>query len=123
MPTTFNFLGPLANPARVRRQAVGVSRRDDGRRGCSARSRALGTERAMVFYGDDGLDELTTTTTRTVHELRDGATTSRDVDPASFGVPTADRTALAGGDAAANAQIVHRGARGRARARSATSRC
>ena len=66
----------LPRPARQpgAREAPGRrrQRRDDGRRGCSARCALLGTEQAMVFHGDDGLDELTTTTTSTVHELVDG---------------------------------------------------
>jgi anthranilate phosphoribosyltransferase len=105
VPTTFNFLGPLANPARVRRQVVGVS--DEGMaRTMLGALESLGTERAMVFHGDDGLDELTTTTTSTVHELVDGATTTYTVDPATFGMTRVDMDALRGGDAAANAASV-----------------
>ena len=71
VPTTFNFLGPLLNPARVKRQAIGVSDDTMASKMLGA-LHALGAERAMVFHGDDGLDELTTTTTSTVHELVDG---------------------------------------------------
>ena len=106
-PTTFNFLGPLANPARVKRQVLGVSDATMAER-VVATLRELGGERALVFYGHDGLDELTVTTTSTVHELRDGAITVYDVDPADFGIPRADRTELAGGDAAGNADVVHK---------------
>ena len=102
VPTTFNFLGPLANPARVRRQAVGVSDATMATRMLGA-LRALGTERALVFSGDDGLDELTTTTTSTVHELIDGNLHEFKIDPLDVGIPRADADALCGGDARANA--------------------
>jgi anthranilate phosphoribosyltransferase len=68
----------------------------------------LGTERALVFYGHDGLDELTTTTTSTILELRDGEIATRELDPTSLGLAPAERSGLAGGDAAGNAQVVHR---------------
>jgi anthranilate phosphoribosyltransferase len=107
VPTTFNFLGPLANPAGVRRQAVGVSDPTMAERVVGALAE-LGAEHALVFYGHDGLDELTTTTTSTVIELRGGDIATRELDPAALGLPTADRTELAGGDAAGNAQVAHR---------------
>ncbi len=105
VPTTFNFLGPLANPAHVKRQAVGVSDETMATRMLGA-LRALGTEQAMVFHGDDGLDELTTSTTSTVHELVDGEVRSYTVDPLDFGIPRASADTLAGGDAAANAGAI-----------------
>jgi len=105
--TTFNFLGPLANPAGVRRQAVGVSDPSMAERVIGALAE-LGAEHVLVFYGHDGLDELSTTTTSTLFELREGQVTSREVDPVALGLPTVDRAALAGGDAAGNAQVVHR---------------
>ncbi len=105
VPTTFNFLGPLANPAHVKRQAVGVSDETMATRMLGA-LRVLGTEQAMVFHGDDGLDELTTSTTSTVHELVDGEVRSYTVDPLDFGIPRASADTLAGGDAAANADAI-----------------
>jgi anthranilate phosphoribosyltransferase len=105
VPTTFNFLGPLANPAGATRRTVGVSDPAMAERVLGALAE-LGVERAWVFYGHDGLDELTTTTTSTVHELRDGTLSRFDVDPAQFGIPTVDRGALAGGDATRNAEVV-----------------
>jgi anthranilate phosphoribosyltransferase len=114
VPTTFNFLGPLANPARVRRQVIGVADPVMVPRMIGALER-LGTTRALVFYGHDGLDELTVTTTSTVHELRDGEVRAYDVDPTDFGITLAGHSALAGGDAARNADVVHEvfgGARG-----------
>lgn len=107
VPTTFNFLGPLANPARVRRQALGVSDPAMAHRMVGALAE-LGTTHALVFYGHDGLDELTTTTSSTVLELRNGDVRSFDVDPTDLGLPTVDLGALAGGDAADNADIVRR---------------
>jgi anthranilate phosphoribosyltransferase len=68
----------------------------------------LGTVHALVFFGHDGLDELTTTASSTVLELRDGSISSRELDPTSLGLAVADRAGLAGGDAAGNAQVVHR---------------
>jgi anthranilate phosphoribosyltransferase len=106
-PTTFNFLGPLANPAGASRRTIGVS--DPAMAERVAHTLAeLGVERALVFYGHDGLDELTVTTTSTVHELRDGETSVYDIDPADFGLVRADMHALAGGDAAGNADAVHK---------------
>jgi anthranilate phosphoribosyltransferase len=105
VPTTFNFLGPLANPARVKRQSVGVSDATMAARMLGT-LRLLGTERAMVFSGDDGLDELTTTTTSTVHELADGAVHSYSIDPLDLGIGRADALHLVGGDAADNARML-----------------
>lgn len=106
VPTTFNFLGPLASPAGATRRTVGVSDPAMAPRLIEALAE-LGAERALVFYGHDGLDELTTTTTSTIYELRGGAIGRFDVDPAALGLPTVARGALAGGDAGGNAQAVH----------------
>jgi len=105
VPTTFNFLGPLANPAQVRRQAVGVSDAAMATRMLGA-LRELGTERAMVFSGDDGLDELTTTTTSTVHEIADGRLHSYAIDPLDLGIARSDPADLVGGDATTNARML-----------------
>ena len=105
VPTTFNFLGPLANPAHVKRQAVGVSDETMATRMLGA-LRLLGTEQAMVFHGDDGLDELTTATTSTVHQLVDGEVHTFTLDPLDLGIPRASADTLIGGDASANAQAV-----------------
>jgi anthranilate phosphoribosyltransferase len=102
IPTAFNFLGPIANPAGVKRQVVGVSDGAMAERMLGV-LQASGTERALVVYGADGLDELTTTTTSTVHELRDGSITSYEVDPTSFGLAVASAEALVGGSAEENA--------------------
>ncbi|HYU57732.1 MAG TPA: anthranilate phosphoribosyltransferase [Actinomycetota bacterium] len=105
--TTFNFLGPLANPARVRRQVLGVSDRGMAERMAGALAE-LGSERALVFCGDDGLDELTTTTASTVHDLADGKVRTYSLDPAELGFAHAERGDLVGGDAAHNAEITKR---------------
>ena len=90
IPTVFNYLGPLANPGRARYQVIGVSdpAMADKMLGVLA---ANGAMRAMVVYGDDGLDELSTTGPSTVHELilgDDGryATSAYRVDPADLGL-------------------------------------
>jgi anthranilate phosphoribosyltransferase len=105
VPTTINFLGPLANPARVRRQAIGVSDETMAEKMLGT-LRALGAERVMVFYGADGLDELTTTTTSTVHELVDGDVRVTTIEPLDVGLNRAQPEQLAGGDAATNAAVV-----------------
>ena len=104
VPTVFNFLGPLANPARVRRQVTGVA--DPAMAERMVRVLANnGAERALVVYGHDGLDELTITTTSTVHELRYGEVRTYDVDPTDLGIAPATLDDLRGGDAATNAAI------------------
>jgi len=105
--TVFNFLGPLANPGLARRQVLGVSdaRMADKMVGVLA---ARGTTRALVVYGHDGLDELTTTTTSTVVELSDGTVRTYVVDPADLGIRPAEPGDLRGGDAATNAAIARR---------------
>jgi len=107
VPTTFNVLGPLANPAGASRRTVGISDPAMAPRILGALGE-LGVEHALVFYGHDGLDELTTTTTSSVFELRDGETREYEVDPGALGLATTERSLLAGGDAGVNAQVVHR---------------
>jgi anthranilate phosphoribosyltransferase len=106
-PTTFNFLGPLANPAGVRRRVVGVSDRSMAERMAQTLA-ALGVERAMVFSGGDGLDELTTTTVSEVWDLDHGAVRTYTVDPADYGISRAEPDDLRGGDAVANCAIAQR---------------
>jgi anthranilate phosphoribosyltransferase len=106
-PTTFNFLGPLANPAGVRRRVVGVSDRSMAARMAQTLA-ALGVERAMVFCGGDGLDELTTTTVSEVWDLDEGAVRTYTLDPADYGIARAEPGDLRGGDAAANCAIAQR---------------
>ncbi|MCB1015480.1 MAG: anthranilate phosphoribosyltransferase [Acidimicrobiales bacterium] len=105
--TAFNFLGPMANPARVRRQVVGVS----DPRMAERMLRVLvanGAERPLVVYGHDGLDELTTTTTSTLVEWVDGEVRTQQVDAADYGLGRAAPDALLGGDASTNAAAARR---------------
>jgi len=105
--TMFNFLGPLANPARLRRQVVGVSDPSMADTMIGALVQG-GAQRAMVVWGHDGLDELSTTTTSTIVELIDGQVRRYDVDPAALGLKSASPESLIGGDAATNAVLAQR---------------
>jgi anthranilate phosphoribosyltransferase len=107
VPTTFNFLGPLANPAGVLRQSVGVSDPAMAETVVGALA-ALGKTHALVYYGHDGLDELTTTAPSTIFELRDGEVRTYDIDPSKYGLERVGTEALCGGDAEANAEFVRR---------------
>ncbi len=69
---------------------------------------ARGAARAFVVYGHDGLDEVTTTTTSTVIEVRDGEVRTYDIDPTALGLSAADPVALMGGDASTNAGMARR---------------
>ena len=103
--TVFNILGPLTNPAGARRQLIGVFAAELTER-MAAVLRALGSERALVVHGSDGLDELTLTGPSQVTELRDGELETYEVAPGDFGYEVVDGSALAGGDAAENARIL-----------------
>jgi anthranilate phosphoribosyltransferase len=103
VPTVFNFLGPLTNPARPTTLAVGCS--DARMAPIMAAVLADRGDRALVFRGDDGLDELTTTTTSRVWIVQDGSVVEERLDPSALGVPPVDRDALRGGDAAHNAAV------------------
>jgi anthranilate phosphoribosyltransferase len=102
--TAFNFLGPLANPAGVRRLMIGVSDASMAERMVGVLA-ARGSERVLVVHGDDGLDELTISTTSQVLELRDGDVHAYEVDPKDLGITPASLEALAGGDPATNAAL------------------
>ncbi len=103
--TIFNLLGPLTNPAGARRQLIGVF--DPAwAEPMALVLRNLGSERAWVVHGSDGMDELTTVGPTHVVELRDGAVRRFVVAPEDAGLPRARADDLAGGDAEANAAIV-----------------
>jgi anthranilate phosphoribosyltransferase len=105
--TAFNLLGPLTNPAGASRQLVGVPRPELTE--LVARSLGLlGSERAWVVHGADGLDEISTTGYTKVSECRDGAVNTFYVHPTDFKLPKAPPAALKGGDAAENAAIAKR---------------
>lgn len=104
--TAFNFLGPITNPARVKASAIGVAERKlapmmagvfQGR-----------GDRALVFRGEDGLDELTVTGSSEIWEVRDGVVTEHVLDPAHLGMPRATVEDLRGQDAAYNAEVARR---------------
>ena len=103
--TVFNFLGPLANPARVKRQAVGAGSLAAADKMVQVLA-ALGHERALVFHSEDGLDELSTAAPAHVFELRDGQVHEHTVDSTALGLPRSVAADLRGGDAARNAEIV-----------------
>ena len=103
--TAFNLLGPLTNPAGPARQIVGVPRPDL----TELLARALmilGSERAWVVHGADGLDELSTTGYTKISECRGGAVQTFYIHPADYGLARSSVDALRGGDAAVNAQRV-----------------
>jgi anthranilate phosphoribosyltransferase len=102
--TVFNFLGPLANPARPAAQAIGCA--DSRMAPLMAAVFARRGVAAWVFRGDDGLDELTTTTTSQVWVVADGQVRQVEVDPQRLGLPGATSADLRGGDVTVNADAV-----------------
>jgi anthranilate phosphoribosyltransferase len=106
VPTVFNFLGPLCNPARPEASAVGVSNLDRvplitgvfQTRGATA----------LVFRGDDGLDELSTTGHSHIWEISNGLITEHDIEPRDLGLPRATIADLTGGDPQHNAGVIRR---------------
>jgi anthranilate phosphoribosyltransferase len=100
--TAFNLLGPLTNPAGARRQLLGVFARDRVETVARVLA-ALGADHAWVVHGADGLDEITTTTTTFVAEIRGGEVRSFELDPRELGVARAEAGDLVGGSAEDNA--------------------
>ena len=100
--TIFNLLGPLSNPASVKRQVVGVFS-PGWLEPIAETLRELGSERVWVVHGSDGLDELTTTGPTQVMELKGGKITPFEVTPADAGLKTSTLDELKGGDPAVNA--------------------
>ena len=111
IPTTFNFLGPLANPAQPISQAVGVA--DPRMAELMAGVFASRGNYGLVVHGSDGLDELTTTTSSTVWVYADGEAERMELDPLELGVPRASLADLVGGDPATNAEVVREVVAGR----------
>jgi anthranilate phosphoribosyltransferase len=103
--TTFNLLGPLSNPAGAPRQIIGVWHRDLTERLANVLA-LLGTERAWVVHGEDGLDEVTLSGKTFVAEARNGQVTTFEIDPNSFGLDRAPLAHLRGGDAEVNAATI-----------------
>jgi len=105
--TVFNLLGPLCNPAGVRRQLLGVFSKD----WTTPLARvldALGTEKAWVVHGASGWDEATPIGPFLVYDVSEGAIERREVDPQRFGIERCEASALAGADAAANLTALRR---------------
>lgn len=100
--TIFNLMGPLANPANVRRQLVGIARPAYVPIYAEA-IRRLGTDHSFVISGDEGLDELSLAGGNELAEVRDGEVLMRRVSPADVGLPEAPVEAIRGGDAVQNA--------------------
>jgi anthranilate phosphoribosyltransferase len=103
VPTVFNILGPLANPAKPQAAAIGVA----NDRMHLVMAQVLGDRGVdgFVFRGDDGLDEITLATTTSVLSIGKGIIASDRIEPADFGLDSAPISALVGGDAQENARI------------------
>lgn len=104
--TTFNVLGPLTNPAHAQAQAIGCA--DPRMAPVMAGVFAERGVDAWVFRGDDGLDELTTTTTSRLWQVHSGEVVETSIDPEALGIARGTTEALRGGDAAHNAAVVRR---------------
>lgn len=104
MRTAFNLLGPLTNPAGANAQLIGAPSLTAA--GLMAQALAgLGVDRAMVVHGDDGLDEITTTSRTTVFEVTRSHVTCRTLEPEDFGITRVSTADLRGGDRKRNAAI------------------
>lgn len=117
VPTVFNFLGPLTNPAGAAHQTVGVSDPAMAPRMAAVLAR-LGSRHALVFSAEDGLDELTTTARSAMWEVREGQVEQTRFDPAALGLAPATIADLRGGEVADNRRIADQvlgGAHGPAR--------
>jgi anthranilate phosphoribosyltransferase len=112
--TIFNLLGPLSNPAGVKRQLIGAFS-SAWLEPMAEVLRNLGSTRVWIVHGGDGLDEMTTSAPTRIVELKNGEIRAFDVTPEDVGLARADPAALKGGDAAHNAaalRAVLDGARG-----------
>src|SRR5881409_1361843 len=107
VPSVMNLLGPLANPAGVRRQVIGVAEGDRAALLAGALAR-LGTEHALVVNGRIGMDEISPTGITDIWEVRDAQVTTWELDPARYGLAIEEAGGLKGGDPAANALRIER---------------
>ena len=103
--TIFNALGPLTNPAGAQAQVLGVYAPELTETHANVLNN-LGCKHAFVVHGDDGLDEITTTTTTRVSELRNGNVETYTLDPTTLGIPKAEPEALLGGAPEENAEVI-----------------
>lgn len=104
IPTVFNFLGPLTNPAGAQFQALGVSDAVMAPKMVSVLS-TLGTERALVFHGLDGMDEISLSGPTQLWDLNRGEVVESQIDSLDFGIARAEVTELKGGAAEHNARV------------------
>ncbi len=105
IPTVFNVLGPLTNPAGVRRQVLGVARPELVELMAGALAR-MGSEHALVVHGLEGLDELSIAGPSRIMAIRDAAIDIQEITPEDCGLERAPLSAVAGGDAAVNAAML-----------------
>ena len=110
--TIFNLLGPLTNPAKASGQVVGVYAPEMVEKLAEALS-ILGTRRALVVHGLDGLDEITISGRTRIAEARDGSVRTFEIEPEDFGIQRAELKEIAGGDAEENARIIQNVLRGK----------
>lgn len=103
--TVFNILGPLTNPAFVKGQVLGVYDKNLTNTVANVLLR-MGSERAMVVHGGDGLDEITTTTTTYVSEIKDGKVVDYTIEPQEYGIDKAEAADINGASAKENAEII-----------------
>lgn len=103
VPTTFNFLGPLANPAQPIATSLGVANRSIAP--LMASELAARGRSALVFRGNDGLDELSTTSNNEIWQISGGVVTTDELNPVKLGLNRAETSQLIGGDASQNAQV------------------
>jgi anthranilate phosphoribosyltransferase len=106
MPTVFNLLGPLTNPAGATAQLIGAPSFQTAELMAGAIA-ALGMRRGFVVHGSDGLDEITTTGPTSAWEIREGKVEARILEPGDFAVQTAHGEDLRGGDAQVNLEIAN----------------
>lgn len=104
--TVFNLIGPLTNPANADRQLIGIYDHTLGRKVAEV-MKAMGTKRALVVAGADGLDEISISGPTFIVELNDGIISEYTIEPEQFGLTSYPVTAVAGGNAAHNAEIIH----------------
>jgi anthranilate phosphoribosyltransferase len=107
VPTIMNLLGPLANPAGVARQVIGVSERGKAPLVADALS-SLGARHALVLHAHIGMDEISPSGSSSVWEVRDGEIETWEVEPARFGLACADLDGLSGGEPEENASRIER---------------
>lgn len=104
VPTVFNFLGPLTNPAGAKHQSIGVSDPAMAPKMLEVLAR-FGSTHVLAFHGSDRLDEITTSGPSTLWEMRGGSTNESQIDPADFGIGRSAEGDLKGGSARVNAKI------------------